>query len=466
MAEIELKFSLPHNEQMHVLRQLKRQKNTSLPGNKELDAVYFDTQSHELHKIGLTLRVRSENGIFTQTVKREGEGGTATLLRDELEDEVDDCVPDLAAGKSGRAVRDVLGEYPDLRPLFRVRVRRTIVEIRKKSGNCVEAALDRGEIETIPGANGSKRSDCRRCPIHELELELKNGNDIASLFDVALSVSKTVPLRIEPLSKGERGYRLLERNKSPGVVHSPGVPLRKSETLGEVLRAAGRVYLEQFKSNIPAATEEEEGLHQMRVALRRLRAVLSFAKDNLPNTQYEWASQQLKSLLQVLGPARNWDVLRQTLEEVPDLPHRRTAAHHQLVKLADQKRKAAHDRATRAVSSAQETVSVLELSRWFENLDRLRALRAPKLKKRLNQVADKLLDKQFKRVRKCSKALATRPASSARTISAIATSTCRRCMASTSSSAIFITSMPRKSRSIRTIPKIRSYERSSDRAAS
>ena len=49
------------------------------------------------------------------------------------------------------------------------------------------------------------------------------------------------------------------------------------------------------------------------------------------------------------------------------------------------------------------------------------------------------------------KTSATPPASSARTISATATSTCRRCTASTSSSATSITSTPRRSRRIPTI---------------
>ena len=74
---------------------------------------------------------------------------------------------------------------------------------------------------------------------------------------------------------------------------------------------------------------------------------------------------------------------------------------------AGQKSKEAHDRAKRAFLSPGETGSVLELFRWFENLDGPRGLRAPKLKERLNTVADSLLEKQFKRVCKRSKAFDT-----------------------------------------------------------
>ncbi len=64
-----------------------------------------------------------------------------------------------------------------------------------------------------------------------------------------------------------------------------------------------------------------------------------------------------------------------------------------------------------------------------------------------------------------SRRAATRPASSARTISAIAMSTCRRRTASTSSSARCITSTPRKSRRIRTTSRIRRCGSASQRAA-
>ena len=60
---------------------------------------------------------------------------------------------------------------------------------------------------------------------------------------------------------------------------------------------------------------------------------------------------------------------------------------------------------------------------------------------------------------------ATPPASSARTISATATSTCRPCTASTSSSATSTTSTPRRSRRTPTIPRTRHSRPSSGRAA-
>src|SRR5439155_7792437 len=143
---------------------------------------------------------RTENGAIVQSVKRAEPGATAALQRDEWEDEIQAEKPDLAIGKSGRAVRRVLGGSPALEPQFEVVVTRTRIEIRKRNGACVEAAIDRGRIET---RSGHEKSHRRRWPVLELELELKNGEDTAFLFDIALALAKAMPLQLESRSKAE-----------------------------------------------------------------------------------------------------------------------------------------------------------------------------------------------------------------------------------------------------------------------
>src|SRR5262249_54013681 len=51
-----------------------------------------------------------------------------------------------------------------------------------------------------------------------------------------------------------------------------------------------------------------DGVHQMRVAIRRLRSVVATMREMLPPEQYQWVTQTLKWMAGVLGPARNWDV--------------------------------------------------------------------------------------------------------------------------------------------------------------
>ncbi|MFZ1412976.1 MAG: CHAD domain-containing protein [Defluviicoccus sp.] len=51
-----------------------------------------------------------------------------------------------------------------------------------------------------------------------------------------------------------------------------------------------------------------EGVHQMRVAIRRLRCCIALFGDLLPATQCQYLDSELRWLLKELAPARDWDV--------------------------------------------------------------------------------------------------------------------------------------------------------------
>ena len=98
-----------------------------------------------------------------------------------------------------------------MRPLFVTEFDRVAIEIEPKPGTRIEAAVDRGMIR----ASESGRSE----PISEVELELKDG-DPAALYDLALELLETAPLRIDLRSKSERGYRLAAGGDEPSTAIS------------------------------------------------------------------------------------------------------------------------------------------------------------------------------------------------------------------------------------------------------
>ncbi len=53
---------------------------------------------------------------------------------------------------------------------------------------------------------------------------------------------------------------------------------------------------------------DPEGVHQMRVALRRLDATLTLYEPLIPQAQIDRLRRRIKSITQILGPARDWDV--------------------------------------------------------------------------------------------------------------------------------------------------------------
>jgi triphosphatase len=96
---------------------------------------------------------------------------------------------------------------------------------------------------------------------------------------------------------------------APAVRKATIPPLSPHDDLRRTLRLLLGEGLEQFHGNEPAARAgQPEGVHQMRVALRRLRAVLRLFRGLLNPELDDRYEDGLRALGQLLGEARDWDV--------------------------------------------------------------------------------------------------------------------------------------------------------------
>jgi inorganic triphosphatase YgiF len=358
--ETELKLAARSGDLPAVRRALEAM--ASGPGNPfrasraRLVSTYYDTPDHALARRGSSLRVRRKGRHFVQTVKAAGSPAEGGLSRGEWEDRVADENPDPQAPQTGPFLSPDIAAQ--LRPLFRTEVSRLTIPLAPEPETRIEAAIDRGQIR-----NGSETPE----PISEVELELKSG-DSTALYDVALKLLHVAPLRLERRSKAERGYRLAAHEQGPAkAVHAEALDLSGGLTGEAVLRRAGRACLDHMLRNEAAALAGDvEGIHQMRVAVRRLRAVLSTFAPLLPKKQRRWAAGELCGFADALGEARNLDVFTATL-----LPPARVALplaseFDRLALAAEKRRRAARGSVIRAVSSTRYTEAVLALLRWLE----------------------------------------------------------------------------------------------------
>jgi triphosphatase len=364
---------------------------------ERLISTYYDTPDAALKLRGLTLRVRDQGGHFVQTVK-EGDLASGDLLsRGEWEDAVAESRPDPDAAQSGPRLPE--GAAGDLRPVFVTEVTRTILPIEPVLGTSIEAAVDEGEIRAID----TDRAE----PISEVELELKGG-DAAALYDLAAQLLEVAPLRIETRSKSERGYHLLEHSDvAPPPVHAETIILDPDMTVEAALQKIGRSCLAQLLRNEPPVlSAQPEGVHQMRVAVRRLRSALSSLKKFLPQEDVQWITEELRWLGGMLGPARNLDVFAAEL-----LPAARTGLPDEsgwddLAATLDRLRAAAYDQIREAILSRRYTATMLPLLRWFEASgwrgqsvsDEPDAMTSP-----IGAIAPGVLDRRRRKVRQCGK---------------------------------------------------------------
>lgn len=342
--EIELKLALaarevPRLRAQPLLKAVKSERRT-------LYNIYFDTPEFDLYRRGVAFRLRRVGYHWVQTLKAEARSTGALSARPEWEVQITGNQPDLDV-LPAEARAYLAGVEDRLAPCFETEFQRTTWLLEQPLGT-VEVALDRGEIRAAGAV----------LPISEVEFELKAGGS-ASLFEVARTLLEAVPLGLEPRSKALRGYTLAGARQEAACKASPP-DIDKGMSAAEAWRRMLAAALAQLTANIPGflvAAEDPEYVHQLRVAVRRLRAVLGLGRQaGLPPP--EWRDE-FKWLMGELSPARDWDVL--VTETLPRV--RAGLAHPEdldpLASAADAERARANARVRQALLSRRLVTAVL-----------------------------------------------------------------------------------------------------------
>ncbi len=333
---------------------------------RRLVSVYFDTPDGRLRTAGYALRVRRIGGRRVQTLKGPSRGLGATADRLEIELPVATDTPDLAAFPAEvLAAVPGLGPSSALVPIFTTRCERT--ELRAawpapdREEAVVVAALDRGAIEAGDRAE----------PIAELELELERGSRRA-LAELVAELRAVAPLAVEPRDKATRGFALA-LGIAPPPHKAPRLALPAAATVADAFRTIGLSAFGHALANLAPAADgrDPEGVHQLRVALRRLRSALSLFRPLLPSADRDRLNGELRHLLGELGPARDLDVLESELlaplAEIEALaPELET-----LRGLLAEHRPELYERVRRAVGARRTAELFVDLLVWFE-LERFR----------------------------------------------------------------------------------------------
>ncbi|MBB2960871.1 CYTH and CHAD domain-containing protein [Methylobacterium sp. R2-1] len=298
--EIELKLECEPSD-IASLQDHPLLRDAAVQGEAELASVYFDTSDRQLLAAKFGLRVRESGGRFVQTLKAEGDG---LFDRPEWEHPVERSEPDRAVLADTPFARHV-DAGAALEPLFITRVTRRTYLIEQGESR-IEVALDTGRIEA-PAAGD------RILPICEVELELKDGT-ASDLFALAQAVANLVPVRLGVRSKAERGYALAT-GKLEKVRKAEPVPLREDMSAADAFRAVAHACLRQMRINedILLKGRDVDALHQMRVAIRRLRSAFSLFGDLVDDPLGVRIRTELKEVTEPLGRARNLDVFLATI---------------------------------------------------------------------------------------------------------------------------------------------------------
>lgn len=113
-------------------------------------------------------------------------------------------------------------------------------------------------------------------------------------------------------------------------------------------------------------TGDPEAVHQMRVAVRRLRAAMTMFKPLLGDPVSQSLRVELRWLQQGLGDARDWDVLLADTVAPLEGVFGDTPGYHQLCAAIDRRRQERRAAALRELAGPRLTRLILQLTFWCE----------------------------------------------------------------------------------------------------
>ena len=174
---------------------------------RTLRSIYFDTAAGDLKKKHIALRVRKTGRGVAQMGLKWAPASESLFSRQEVEVPIPGMQPDISLFEAKVAAEiERATEGRPLEPQFETLVKRRVRQMRLSQSE-IEIAFDEGAV--IAGA--------RRLPIREIELELKSGEEI-ELYELAIQLVETLPLRLHVVSKAERGFMLVSGEHPQPVI--------------------------------------------------------------------------------------------------------------------------------------------------------------------------------------------------------------------------------------------------------
>ena len=248
-----------------------------------LTSTYYDTPNYRLTRARITLRYRIERGRGVWQLK---------LPMEEARREIEFSG---GAGSPPPELQDLLMirlQGAELMPVAKMRTWRTGMRISDRKGACADVVLD---------AVGVLKDGHVVQKFRELEIERVNGNG---------GLLRRLEKTLRKAGAGDHDgrpklFRALELS-APQPPEPPPTDAPAAEHLKFILAK----HVEALRSHDPGTRlgGEIEYVHQMRVAVRRLRAILRAARPLLVPEWAEPLRAELAWLGEILGRARDLDV--------------------------------------------------------------------------------------------------------------------------------------------------------------
>jgi CHAD domain-containing protein/uncharacterized protein YjbK len=359
--EREVKYRVASTAELNELRRIASLAGFPLTpaGVEEQQNIYYDTPGGELRRQEYALRVRTLGERQILTLKRDRSGSDGLHVREELESDLgaEGLTAGWPAGELGAKLDELLGTGPDLTALFTITTMREKLLVGPLDRPIAELALD----TCVLNAGGHTQG------FFELEIELLDAQAEQALHAMAAELRERWQLEPEARSKYKRGLALLaepapdadassngvsehlaelatqhaadpadalneqlaelarEHSSEDGLLVVPAKKAgkkRKQELKvspeDEVAEAARKLLAQQMRKlrkyeKLARQNDDPEGVHQMRVVTRRMRALLAATRGMFKAKALAPFAPMLRELARDLGAVRDRDVFLEHL---------------------------------------------------------------------------------------------------------------------------------------------------------
>jgi CHAD domain-containing protein len=388
--ETEQKFDAETSSALPDLLEIEGVDGVAEPVTDHLEAVYFDTPSLALAARRLTLRRRTGGADAGWHLKLPA----GTDQREEIHAPLGqpETVPDELS-----AHVQVLTRGEELVPVARLSTRRTTYRLYGPLGeHLADFADDHVHAEALQPPRPAL--DWR-----EWELELVHGP--REFLDAAAgTLTSTGAAQASYPSKLARTFGDAWPAELSPRTRKPRKKLRKKGPAADVVTAYMDARIEDYIAHDPGVRlGTPDSVHKMRSATRRARSALATYRKLFKRSAARELQAELKWLGQILGPARDAEVmlerLRQHILELPEEQH--SGSLNQMIEL---ELVAAHDAGYRNV------LETLGTDRYFRLLGSLEDFRdhppaKPRAFRPARKVTAKLVNKAANRVERSRKAV-------------------------------------------------------------
>lgn len=265
---------------------------------------YFDTAALDLVRRGSALRLRGGAGAVKACFKSAAAAEGEAVRRLEVEELVAAGAADPErASDLPQRLRDHVEPVSLTRPLVEIarvenhRIRHTVLHLL--SGAQAELCIDRVRVLSGRGVLGA---------FAEVEIEAKRGGSEA-FAPLASELVLRLGLEHARTSKLERALLAAGREIPLPLARRPS--LHASMPFGEAAVRVFRTGFEALRAAEPVARQgdDDEGVHRMRVATRRLRAAFRIFSPAFGERRLGSAKRLFGQTGRALGPVRDLDVM-------------------------------------------------------------------------------------------------------------------------------------------------------------